>query len=106
MPAALYGQKPFCEAFSVVLAHALYLPSAGLFALLPLAGQLGRTGSEAVGCAIDYDEASKSVVVTCPRALRCAAVAGGGGKGPGLGKGCVHSDRGASITGERIQRPV
>jgi hypothetical protein len=55
-----------------VLAHAIYLPSASCFALMPLASQLGRTGSEA-GCSIDYDANKKAVVVTTPRMLRCDA---------------------------------
>jgi len=57
------------RAFSVVLAHAAYLPSAECFALLPLAGQLGRTGNEN-GCDLDYDGESGTVVVKSGRPYR------------------------------------
>lgn len=55
---------------SVVLAHAAYLPSAELFALLPLAGRLGRTGNEN-GCDLDYDADSGTVVLKAGRPYRC-----------------------------------
>jgi histone-lysine N-methyltransferase SETD3 len=42
--AGAFGQQPFMAAFSVVLAHAVYLPSASCFALAPVASQLARTG--------------------------------------------------------------
>lgn len=44
-PEALFGYEPFAAAFSVVLAHALYLPAAGMFALLPVASMMGRSGN-------------------------------------------------------------
>ena len=52
-----------------MLAHAIYLPSAEVFALLPIASLLGRTGN-GNGSEIDYDAASKCVVVTAGRPYR------------------------------------
>jgi hypothetical protein len=57
------------QAFTVILAHALYLPSAGCFALLPVASTLGRTGSEGA-CTLDYVEDRKAVVVKATRPMR------------------------------------
>jgi len=68
-PPSAFGQEAFLAAFSVILAHSVYLPSASCFALLPVASQLDRTGSEA-GCLLEYDPDLKSVVITTPRALR------------------------------------
>ncbi len=65
----VFNEQSFKNAFSVVLAHAMYLPSASCFALMPIASQLGRTGSEA-GCQLDYDPERKAVVVTTPRLLK------------------------------------
>jgi hypothetical protein len=57
----------------VVVAHALYLPSAQCFALLPLASQLGRTGS-GNGCSCDFDtERGRVVVSASGMGFRCAA---------------------------------
>lgn len=66
---AAFGEAAFMRAFSVVLAHAAYLPSAECFALLPLAGQLGRTGNDN-GCDLDYDAGSGAVVVKAARPYR------------------------------------
>ncbi|KAJ9518692.1 hypothetical protein QJQ45_018734 [Haematococcus lacustris] len=68
-PASVFGQEQFMQAFSVVLAHAIYLPSASCFALLPLASLLSRTGSE-TGCSLDYDPELKAVVLKSGKALR------------------------------------
>ncbi|KAG1670765.1 hypothetical protein FOA52_013992 [Chlamydomonas sp. UWO 241] len=68
-PASTYGYEPFANAFSVVLAHAIYLPSAGMFALLPVASLFGRTGNSN-GSDVDYDEATGRVVVTAGRPYR------------------------------------
>lgn len=68
-PQSVYNQAAFQAAFSVVLAHAVYLPSANCFALLPVASLLGRTGAES-GCALDYDPERQAAVVTTPRMLR------------------------------------
>lgn len=67
--AGVFNEQNFKNAFSVALAHAVYLPSASCFALLPVASQLGRTGSEA-GCQLDYDPEKQAVVVTTPKLLR------------------------------------
>jgi histone-lysine N-methyltransferase SETD3 len=66
---ATFNEAAFLRAFCVVLAHASYLPSAELFALLPLAGQLGRTGNEN-GCDLDYDAGSGAVVLKSARPYR------------------------------------
>ncbi|GBF87903.1 histone-lysine N-methyltransferase [Raphidocelis subcapitata] len=66
---AHFNEAAFLRAFSVVLAHAAYLPSAECFALLPLAGQLGRTGNEN-GADLDYDAATGSVVLKSARPYR------------------------------------
>jgi len=71
-PAAVFGQGPFMEAFSVALAHAIYLPSANCFALMPVLSLLARTGTGA-GCDIDYDADKKAAVVTAARQLRSGA---------------------------------
>ena len=68
--AGVFGLQPFMRAFSVVMAHALYLPSASCFALVPVASTLGRTGAE-TGCTLDYDAESGVVVVRTTRAMRC-----------------------------------
>ncbi|GFH16603.1 uncharacterized protein HaLaN_13049 [Haematococcus lacustris] len=68
-PASVFGQEQFVQAFSVVLAHAIYLPSASCFALLPLASLLSRTGSE-TGCSLDYDPELKAVVLKSGKGLR------------------------------------
>lgn len=82
--AELFGYEQFAAAFSVVLAHAQYLPSAQMFALLPLASLMGRTGN-GNGSIVDYDEASKRVVVTAQRPYRSA---------PGTGSWCsAEADR-------------
>lgn len=65
----IYGYQQFVAAFSVILAHTVYLPSVQLFALLPLVSVIGRTGN-GNGCDVDYDEASHKVVVTTGRSYR------------------------------------
>jgi protein-histidine N-methyltransferase len=57
-------ERAFMEAFSVVLAHALYLPSAGCFALVPLASFMGRTGA-GNGCEVDYDTGASMTHAAC-----------------------------------------
>eukprot|EP00983_Pelagomonas_calceolata_P110541 1159682-Pelagomonas_calceolata.AAC.4 len=69
-PAEVFGKAPFMRAFSVVMGHAVYLPSAECFALMPIASLLERTGNESAGCTLDYDADSKSAVLTTPRPLR------------------------------------
>lgn len=70
---AAFNEHAFLRAFAVVLANASYLPSAECFALLPLAGQLGRTGNDN-GCDLDYDSDLGAVVVKSARPYRCACV--------------------------------
>jgi len=68
-PPERYNYDAFADAFSVVLACAQYLPSAQLFALLPVASTMSRTGN-GNGSYVDYDEASGRVVVTAARPYR------------------------------------
>ncbi len=68
-PPSLFGYDQFAAAFSVVLAHAIYLPSASLFALLPVASLMGRTGN-GNGSFVDYDDETKRVVVKAGRSYR------------------------------------
>ena len=56
-------RENFFKAMSVVLGCAVYLPSAQCFALVPVLGNLPKTGSEG-GAMIDYDAESDSVVLT------------------------------------------
>lgn len=49
-----YNEQAFLQAFAVVLAHAIYLPSAQCFALLPYVSFMQRTGNDN-GCTVDYD---------------------------------------------------
>lgn len=59
----------FLEAVAVVLAHAIYLPTAQCFALLPLVSLMRRTGA-GNGCDVDYD-AGAPLVQSC--AARCTS---------------------------------
>jgi histone-lysine N-methyltransferase SETD3 len=68
-PPEVFNEANFMRCFCVVLASAVYLPSAECFALLPLAGLLGRTGNDN-GCNLDYDAAQGAVVVTAGRPYR------------------------------------
>lgn len=54
---------------SVVLAAAAYLPSAQCFALLPLVGAAGRTGSSS-GATLDYDLDKQAVTIVANRSYR------------------------------------
>lgn len=53
----------FFKSMSVVLRHAIFLPSVQCFALLPIMGDIQKTGSEA-GAVIDYDVDSNMVCLT------------------------------------------
>lgn len=57
------SKERFMECMSVVLSHAVFLPSVGCFALLPVIGDLEKTGSES-GAVVDYDSDSNMVTVT------------------------------------------
>lgn len=59
------------RAMSVVLSHAVYLPSAQCFALVPLIDGLRRSGDSAEA-ELDYDFERKSVTVTASRAYKWA----------------------------------
>ena len=48
-----FSRERFIEAFAAVLGAALYLPSAGCFALVPLLSSLPRTGQPS-GAVLDY----------------------------------------------------
>lgn len=65
----VFGYSKFAAAFSVVLAHAIYLPSAQLFVVAPIVSLLGRTGN-GNGCFVDYDSSTQQVVITGDRTLR------------------------------------
>jgi histone-lysine N-methyltransferase SETD3 len=67
-PPASWTQRAFGDALAVVLAHAVYLPSARCFALLPLASNVTRrspgfTGDGGVSATLDYDPGSSAVVL-------------------------------------------
>ena len=67
-PPASWTQRAFGDALAVVLAHAVYLPSARCFALLPLASNVTRrspgfTGDGGVSATLDYDHGSSAVVL-------------------------------------------
>lgn len=62
-PPSIFNQLSFLNAMTVVLAYAVYLPSAECFALLAVVGNISRTGS-AAGALIDYDVEAEAVVVT------------------------------------------
>lgn len=49
-----FSDDAFLRAACVVLAHAIYLPSAQCFALLPFVSLMQRTGN-GDGCDVDYD---------------------------------------------------
>eukprot|EP00889_Picochlorum_renovo_P007442 jgi/Picre1/34472/NNA_001940.t1 len=63
----------FFNAMSVVLSHAVFLPSVGCFALLPLLGDIQKTGSGS-GASIDYDMNSNMVTVTSSISLSAGDV--------------------------------
>jgi protein-histidine N-methyltransferase len=65
-PTSELTEASFLEAFSVVLSHAAYLPSAQCFALLPLVGGLPRTGS-ASGAELDYDADRQAAVLVATK---------------------------------------
>jgi histone-lysine N-methyltransferase SETD3 len=67
---AAFNEAAFMRAFCVVLANSAFLPSAELFALLPLAGRLGRTGN-GNGADLDFDAATGTVVLKAGRPYRC-----------------------------------
>lgn len=58
----------------MIVAHAAFLPSANCFALVPLTPLLGRTGSESVGCTLDYNTESQTVELRTVQATRCVPV--------------------------------
>ncbi|GIL70833.1 hypothetical protein Vretimale_3919 [Volvox reticuliferus] len=68
-PPGIFSEGAFYRAFSVVVAHARFLPSANCFALLPLASSMGRTGNSN-GCDLDFDGQTNTVVVTAARPFR------------------------------------
>ena len=58
----------FSNAMSVVLSHAVFLPAVSCFALLPILGDIQKTGSGS-GASIDYDVNSNMVTVTSSMSL-------------------------------------
>ena len=69
MRSGAFNKEAFRQAMAVVVATAVYLPSAGCFAIVPLASTLPRTGQERGAC-LDYDAATGGVVVKASQALR------------------------------------
>eukprot|EP00892_Ulva_mutabilis_P004342 jgi/Ulvmu1/227/UM001_0231.1 len=61
-----FNEQAFLQAFCVVLAHAVYLPSARCFALLPYVSFMQRTGNDN-GCTVDYDLEREEVIVKATR---------------------------------------
>ena len=55
-------EEMFRNSMSVVLSHAVYLPSVSCFALLPILGDIPKTGSES-GAVIDYDPETNMVIL-------------------------------------------
>lgn len=56
------SRHSFMESMSVVLSHALFLPSAQCFALVPMLGGFQKTGSLR-GCVVDYSVDENAVIV-------------------------------------------
>ena len=73
-PAEHYGWEAFRAAFSVVLAHSIYLPTAECLALLPLAGLIKPTASDN-GCDFDYDVNRQAATLVSTQAYRCRPAA-------------------------------
>jgi hypothetical protein len=69
-----YGWDAFRTAFSVVLAHCTYLPTAECFALLPLGGLIRRTPASN-GCDFDYDISRQAVTLVTSQPFRCGPMA-------------------------------
>eukprot|EP00878_Enallax_costatus_P003647 GHUV01003861.1.p1 GENE.GHUV01003861.1~~GHUV01003861.1.p1 ORF type:complete len:495 (+),score=148.67 GHUV01003861.1:1566-3050(+) len=65
----VFNEADFMHTFCVVLACTAYLPSAECFALVPVAGNMGRTGNDN-GCTLDYDTDRQSVVLKTTRPYR------------------------------------
>ena len=57
----------FRSAVAVVTAHVAYLPSAGVFALLPIISGAARTGNGDTGALLDYEDAIGAAVLRAPR---------------------------------------
>eukprot|EP00976_Prorocentrum_cordatum_P083991 1185465-Prorocentrum_minimum.AAC.3 len=60
-PRQAYSLGAFRQAFSVVLQRVLYLPSAGVLALVPFVDGVQSVGSE--GALLDYDSETGSVKI-------------------------------------------
>jgi len=60
-PAESYSLQAFRDAFSVVLATVVYLPSVNILALVPLAGSVRQVGSG--GALLDFDQEAGAVVL-------------------------------------------
>ena len=65
-------EEGFLKAAAVVLAHALYLPAARCFALVPLAGHMRRTGNRD-GCEVDFDVGARLPLCCCQFVAACFA---------------------------------
>lgn len=68
-PPGTFNQAAFRSALAAVVASAVYLPSAGCFALVPLASTLPRTGQDS-GAALDYDSATGGIAVRASQPIR------------------------------------
>ncbi|CAL5229330.1 g12636 [Coccomyxa viridis] len=65
----VYTSDRFRAALSVVLAYAVYLPSAKCFVLLPLLSQVQRSGDESAAV-LDYDIQNERVTLTAEQPCR------------------------------------
>lgn len=68
-PPDVFNEANFLNSFCVLVASTTYLPSAELFALLPLVSLMGRTGNDN-GCDVDFDASRGVVVVSSNRPYR------------------------------------
>ena len=66
-------RSAFRSAVAVVTAHAAYLPSAGVFALLPIISGAARTGNGDTGALLDYEDATGAAVLRAPRPVAAGA---------------------------------
>ena len=65
-PAGVFNWEAFLEAFVTVLARSFYLPSAGVFALVPGLNRVPRASRGA--CTVDYDVSRAEVTLVARRA--------------------------------------
>ncbi|PNH12803.1 hypothetical protein TSOC_000234 [Tetrabaena socialis] len=101
---AVFSEAAFCRAFSVVVGHACFLPAANVFALLPLASSMGRTGN-GNGCDIDFDAERNAVIVTAKRGFRTSATRQRGMHAPEYRDGAATLGASAGSFGAVVASP-